>query len=363
MRRLLRKPKTSVNCNTIWPGKYHPYLIIRESILAYNCLELRLTVRSFYFLFLIQTQYSKEYIEKRVTHELKDAVEESKKRKRTSIEDCMSDESKVRIRNKISAKQRAPSGPFDIGYARTIALPGLEHMTKQDVRHRQGTGFCKSEYNTVLETVYENSWREAVSSCRRKYSLQDPATAMELDPGVGSSSAIQKDVDRVVGGMEEGGFDTLTHEEESAIAREGEDRNERHCYTFSMSLNQAIAPSLRQHTDIVADLCKSKQIALTNMVDELFALVMKTTLLVSILIYLFSVRWHGIDSQENNALIGGIFIFVFLIDGRPTRTATIHLHIRKYLRSFKHIRCQNSLSNGFQASVCCFKHLNSVAYP
>ncbi|KAG0039284.1 hypothetical protein BGZ89_007930, partial [Linnemannia elongata] len=57
----------------------------------------------------------KEYIEKRVTDELKDAVEESKKRKRTSIEDCMSDESKVRIRNKISAKQRAPSGPFDIG--------------------------------------------------------------------------------------------------------------------------------------------------------------------------------------------------------------------------------------------------------
>ncbi|KAK3840224.1 MAG: hypothetical protein JOS17DRAFT_10356 [Linnemannia elongata] len=195
----------------------------------------------------------------------------------------MSDESKVRILDKIAAKQRAPPGPFDKGYARTIALPGLGHLTKQDVRHRQGPGFCKSDYNATLGTVYEDSWRMAVFLCREEFSLPDPATRMPPDPatrmppdpGEGSSLATQMDVDGVDDGREEEQSGPLTHDEESAIARVGKDRHERQCYTFSVSLNNVIAPPLTEHADIVADLCKATQVALTDMADELFALVMK----------------------------------------------------------------------------------------
>ncbi|KAK3829687.1 MAG: hypothetical protein J3R72DRAFT_262861 [Linnemannia gamsii] len=172
----------------------------------------------------------------------------------------MSAESKVRIFDKVTAKNRVPPGLFDKGYARTIALPGLAHLTKQDVRNRQGAGFCKSEYNPTLEAVYEDSWRKAVFLCRKEYSLPDP---------------------EVGGVVEEDNSGSLTHDEESAIEKESKDRQERQCYTFPMSLNTAIAPSLKEHADVVADLCKSKQIALTNMTDELFCLVMKTTLLLA----------------------------------------------------------------------------------
>ncbi|KAG0355980.1 hypothetical protein BGX24_006507, partial [Mortierella sp. AD032] len=201
-----------------------------------------------------------EYVPDRVAKELKDAIDVSRKRKIGSVEDCMSAESKVRIFDKVTAKNRVPPGLFDKGYARTIALPGLAHLTKQDVRNRQGAGFCKSEYNATLEAVYEDSWRKAVFLCRKEHSLPDP---------------------EVGGVVEEDSSGSLTHDEESAIEKESKDRQERLCYTFPMSLNTAIAPSLKEHADVIADLCKSKQIALTNMADELSCLVMKTTLLLA----------------------------------------------------------------------------------
>lgn len=124
---------------------------------------------------------------------------------------------------------------------------------------------------------------------------------MQSDPGEDLSSALQMDVDGVADSREEDEFGLLTHKEESTIAKEGKDRQERHCYTFSKSLNTAVAPSLTEHADIVADLCKSKQMALTDMADELFALVMKTTLLVS---------RYGHDSKRKQC-IDQLDIFIF----------------------------------------------------
>jgi len=213
--------------------------------------------------------------------------------------------------DKMTAKERVPPGIFDKGYARTTALPGLEHMTKQDVRHRQGSGFCKSKYNATLETTYDKFWREAVLLCREEYSLADPATSTQPNPGEGSSSTRQMDVDDVVGDMEEEKSGSLTIEEESAIAREGKDCQERLCYTFSMSLNQALAPSLTEHADIIDDLCKSTQMALTDMVDELSALVLKTTLLVGTIATRFRFVGTVIGSPKENVLTRWTLPFFF----------------------------------------------------
>lgn len=229
-------------------------------------------------------RYSVEYIQEKVVEKLHKKVEESKKRKTGSLDDFISDKVKVQILSDITANARAPLGLFDRGYARTIARPELSHLTKQDVRHRQGTGFCKLEYNSTLESVYETSWMRAVSLCRDEYRAPVSRAGEQFDSGEGSSS-VPMDMERaeVLSFVQDEADDTasLTPEEESAIQQEAKDREKRQCYTFPISLNNLLSQSLFEHADIVADLFESKRDALTDMADELYAIAMKTALLVS----------------------------------------------------------------------------------
>jgi hypothetical protein len=280
-------------------------------------------------LLVTQLQYSQEYIPERVTKELNIAINNTKKRKHGNLEDCMSSASKVRILEKITAKNRAPLGLFDKGYERTVALPELGHLTKQDVRHRQGA---------TLATIYDECWRTAVFSGWEEHSIPDPGTTTQPDPEGGLASAVQMPGEGEVHVMVEDETGSLTHEEETAIAKEARSRQERHCYTFSLSLNTAIALSLTEHTDVVAGLMTSTQVALTNVADELSALVMKTTLLVSTVTDCISLLFCMVTvTKQSSPLIPAIFFF--LIVGCPTRTESLN---RIRISASEPLRCHDS---------------------
>jgi hypothetical protein len=120
---------------------------------------------------------------------------------------------------KITAKERALLGLFNKGYARTIALPELEQLTKQDVKIRQGNGFCKAEYNVMLTNVYDDSWRRATFQCRREYPMPSPGIIIPNPEGYWSLVK-QMLIEGGVNDKEEDETGSLRHEEEAVIVEE-----------------------------------------------------------------------------------------------------------------------------------------------
>ncbi|KAF9114204.1 hypothetical protein BGW39_003425, partial [Mortierella sp. 14UC] len=209
-----------------------------------------------------------------------------KKRKAEVVESCLSDKVKVLIKNKLTAKSRSPIGLFEQAYGSIIALPGYEHLSSQDVRNRLGKGFAVGEYNTVLMKNFEALWMKEASLRRQEFASAGSAdlqAAVEGDRSPSTAACAADDGageahdDEDEGDLEDEAL--LSAVDERNIHQEAKDRNKRHCFMFPVSLTSILHPTLKAYTQKIADLLKPKQEVLTDAVDELFCLLLETTIL------------------------------------------------------------------------------------
>ncbi|KAF9909330.1 hypothetical protein EC991_008841 [Linnemannia zychae] len=202
-------------------------------------------------------------IQRTVEMKLRDYIQ---KRKPTeSIEDCVGETGRKRIRNAIGAPNRVPDGLFNEAYEFVKAAPGTETMSKQMFRNRLGPGFAAEQYRGTLDKLFD-------TECGDTGEGQVSRTE--------NTMKVQSDEDQ-----EEVTVDDLALER--TVQEEAAQRVKKSFYTFTVSLKSIINPNLQKNNraidfmDKILSLLSTKQEALSNAIDEIWCVVYKTTLLRS----------------------------------------------------------------------------------
>lgn len=105
--------------------------------------------------------YSEHEVQRAVELNLRDCIQ---KRKATdSIEDCVGETGRKKIRAAMGGGNRVPNGLFKAAYKFVTAAPGNESMSEQMFRNRLGPGFAADQYRTTLDNFFDAAWTRATS--------------------------------------------------------------------------------------------------------------------------------------------------------------------------------------------------------
>jgi hypothetical protein len=87
------------------------------------------------------------------------------KRKPTeSIEDCVGEMGRKKVRAAMGGTNRVPNEVFKEAHEFVTTTPGIEKMSKQMFRNKLGPGFAADQHRSTLDNYFNAAWIRATLS-------------------------------------------------------------------------------------------------------------------------------------------------------------------------------------------------------